>query len=151
MPWKNGRGTTLEIFKIEDLFRISQAKISEDGTFSLFPGMDRWILVLEGEGIVLNGKTLKSFEPYKFSGDDQSHASLLKTEVQDFNVMVKRDWAEVVVEVKRVRHLNFEAREKTFIYQMTKGPELWILDPSDIKEFSFDQDTVLIMTYLTVK
>ena len=45
MPWKNGRGITTEIFRIDGngsmVFRISSAEVSESGEFSDFTGYDR--------------------------------------------------------------------------------------------------------------
>ena len=61
MPWKNGRGETVEIAispdgaGIDDFdWRLSMARVETDGPFSLFAGIDRTLAVLEGEGIFLN-------------------------------------------------------------------------------------------------
>lgn len=149
MPWKNGRGTTLEIFKFEDKFRISQAKISEAGPFSQFPGMDRFITVLSGDGIILNGKELGPLNVHKFSGDENSFAELIGGEVEDFNVFVKREWGEARVEIKiKKQELNIKADVQTFIYEIKKAPELWVLEPGDTK--IFDQESKLIIIYLIV-
>lgn len=149
MPWKNGRGTTLEIFKIEDKFRISQAKISEAGAFSIFPGMHRFITVLSGDGIILNGQRLGQLEVHEFSGDESSYAELISGEVEDFNVFVKSDWGQVRVEMKSLKDkLIFKADLQTFIYEIKKAPELWVLEPGDTK--TFDQDSKLIVIYLIV-
>jgi environmental stress-induced protein Ves len=153
MPWKNGRGTTLEILKIGTHFRISQAKISEDGPFSHFPGMDRFITVLSGKGIILNGQTLLPLEGFLFSGDEDSRAELIEDAVEDFNVMVDRSWGQVRVEIKRIPSREpfiLMATQRTFIYEIKKAPDLWVLEPSDSKSFFLDQDQILIIIYLTV-
>ena len=45
MPWKNGKGKTLQLLRGEDkqglTFRISQATVAESGHFSDFTGLDR--------------------------------------------------------------------------------------------------------------
>ena len=46
-PWKNGAGTTHEIWRTPDGepdydVRVSVAEVTESGTFSLFPGYRRW-------------------------------------------------------------------------------------------------------------
>ena len=58
MPWKNGGGITREIAKRVDsrgnmVWRASRATISQDGDFSLFPGVERHLLLLKGEGFRL--------------------------------------------------------------------------------------------------
>ena len=61
MPWKNGGGMTVEIAVspegagIEDFdWRVSMAFVEQDGPFSIFPGIDRTLAVLSGDGIVLH-------------------------------------------------------------------------------------------------
>ena len=45
-PWRNGRGTTHEIWRDPDdesyAIRVSCAEVTESGPFSLFPGYRRW-------------------------------------------------------------------------------------------------------------
>lgn len=73
MPWKNGKGTTLEIFKYPPAatpatpatgtsafeWRISSAMVAEDGPFSFFPGFQRSIAVLN-DSLILKVNTHKS-------------------------------------------------------------------------------------------
>src|SRR5690606_25402118 len=61
MPWKNGGGVTVEIAvhpqdaSVDDFdWRVSMATVASDGSFSVFPGIDRTLSVLEGDGIVLD-------------------------------------------------------------------------------------------------
>ena len=60
MRWKNGRGTTYEVATSPDGsgtadfdWRISFADVDTDGPFSSFAGIDRVIVVVEGEQMVL--------------------------------------------------------------------------------------------------
>ena len=82
MPWKNGGGETIEIaVEPEDAglddfaWRLSMAKVERDGPFSRFPGVDRTLCVLEGEGIRLavDGRApvelTRGSAPYSFPGD----------------------------------------------------------------------------------
>ena len=61
MPWKNGGGETVEIAVspegagLGDFdWRVSMARVEADGLFSVFPGVDRTLSILEGEGMVLD-------------------------------------------------------------------------------------------------
>lgn len=101
MPWANGRGTTLELLRQERdgvmIWRLSAADIVEDGAFSPLPGIDRTLILLEGEGFELDfGKRgragpLQAFEPVGFSGDWSTRAVNVRGPSQDFNVMARRD------------------------------------------------------------
>ena len=50
MPWANGKGTTVEMLKVEDsgqlLWRLSRASVVENGDFSMFPGIVRNLTVI---------------------------------------------------------------------------------------------------------
>lgn len=98
-PWKNGRGTTTELWRLERdgqlLVRLSRAAVVEDGPFSLFPGMERNLTVLSGPGFRLTGPDLtlrcEPLVPVAFPGDIDVMAS--ETDGQqsdDFNVMTAR-------------------------------------------------------------
>ena len=98
-PWKNGRGTTIELWRLERegvlLARLSRASVVEDGPFSLFPGIERNLTVLTGRGFRLSGAgqdfRCDPLVPVAFAGD----ISLMATETadmpsDDFNVMTAR-------------------------------------------------------------
>lgn len=102
MPWKNGGGVTTEIMAWPpsaglDAFdwRISMAQVAAGGPFSVFPGIDRTLTVLEGtmrlaiEGV---GERLLSpqSQPCVFPGDVVTSAELVGGPVLDFNVMTRR-------------------------------------------------------------
>lgn len=100
VPWKNGRGWTTELAARpasgDFLWRISIADIDADCDFSVFPGIDRSILVLSGEGMELQvgagpPHTLRAgSEPLAFPGDLAANARLLGGPTRDFNVMTRR-------------------------------------------------------------
>ena len=61
MPWKNGKGETIEIAVFPegasvDTFdwRISMAPVASNGPFSVFPGIDRTLSILTGDGMMLS-------------------------------------------------------------------------------------------------
>ena len=55
MPWKNGGGITYEVAvfpaispSLDDFdWRVSMARVAADGPFSLFPGIDRSLAIVE--------------------------------------------------------------------------------------------------------
>ena len=102
VPWKNGGGTTAEVAAFPegssfDTFgwRLSMADVASDGPFSVFPGIDRTLIVVEGEGIELDveGVTYalaKASPKLSFSGDDVTTGRLLSGPIRDLNVMTRR-------------------------------------------------------------
>lgn len=118
VPWKNGRGVTDELlvrptgatFEAGDFdVRISRATVAASGPFSSFPGFDRILVVTAGAGLLLSheGASTKAhvgrLEPYAFSGDDSTAATLLDGAVTDFNVITRRGGGPVEVRVIRPR------------------------------------------------
>ncbi|WP_137155032.1 HutD family protein [Rhizobium sp. FKL33] len=101
MPWKNGKGVTEEVASFpegaaldEFGWRLSIAHVAEDGPFSVFPGIDRTITLLSGNGMTLDlpDESVKlqiSGEPFSFSGDlvisSRNHGGA----TVDFNVMTR--------------------------------------------------------------
>jgi environmental stress-induced protein Ves len=111
MPWKNGGGTTTEIAVspggagLDDFdWRISMARVAQDGPFSGFPGIDRTLSILDGEGIVLHVadripvRLTGASEPLPFPADVQTQAKLIAGPVTDLNVMTRRSRASHSVE-----------------------------------------------------
>jgi environmental stress-induced protein Ves len=103
MPWKNGGGTTSEIAVspdgagLDDFdWRVSMAQVDGQGPFSLFPGVDRTLLVLDGPGFRLDieGRrpvfVMQNSEPLTFPADVATFGWLRGGPVLDLNVMVRR-------------------------------------------------------------
>jgi environmental stress-induced protein Ves len=114
-PWKNGRGTTTELWRLERdgqlIVRLSRAAVVEDGPFSVFPGIARNLTVLSGPGFRLSGGGLDfrcdPLVPVAFPGD----AALTASETQgsqsdDFNVMTDRALPRPEVRVTRNASLS---------------------------------------------
>lgn len=109
MPWKNGGGVTTEIAihpEGTDLsgagftWRVSIAEVASDGPFSRFPGYDRHIMTISGNGMILEAENhgaidlSRQFEPREFSGDWRVDGRLIDGPVRDFNLMVAREQAK---------------------------------------------------------
>lgn len=103
MPWKNGGGSTTEIAVGPagaglDTFdwRISLATIAHGGPFSIFPGVDRTLALVDGPGVILDidgdGRFHLSEEDpiVEFAGERAVVSTLQGGTTTDFNVMTRR-------------------------------------------------------------
>ncbi|WP_336809859.1 HutD/Ves family protein [Bosea sp. MMO-172] len=103
MPWKNGGGTTTEIAVSPEGaslsqfdWRISMAHVGADGPFSSFPGIDRTLSVLTGNGIRLafsDAETValdRATAPFFFAADRAVDGVLVDGAIDDLNVMSRR-------------------------------------------------------------
>jgi len=116
MPWKNGAGSTTELVieppgaTLADGFRwrVSMATVAESGPFSSFPGYDRTLLLLEGQGLELDhgphGRALLPgpLAPVRFQGEWATQGRLLGGPCLDFNVMSRRGEVQHVVKIVHV-------------------------------------------------
>ncbi|PJI97222.1 hypothetical protein CLU85_1997 [Acidovorax sp. 69] len=104
VPWKNGGGSTQELVcwppgaGMEHFdWRVSVATIARPGPFSAFPGVDRQIMLLKGDGVALQGAgghwqhvLAQPWQPFVFSGDEPVDCRMLGGVSTDFNLMVRR-------------------------------------------------------------
>ncbi|MFT4045991.1 MAG: HutD family protein [Solimonas sp.] len=104
MPWKNGGGETFEIAvspshaTFENLdWRVSVARVTQDGPFSLLPDIDRTLCVLDGPGLALDfgadtgtRRVTPAAAPLPFAADQPLHARILGGAITDLNVMTRR-------------------------------------------------------------
>lgn len=103
MPWKNGGGETFEIATSPPAatpdtmdWRVSMAIVAGNGAFSSFPGVDRTLTILQGEGLRLEleghppALLSQRSAPFPFDADIPTHATLVGGVVTDFNVMTRR-------------------------------------------------------------
>lgn len=104
--WKNGGGWTTELIAVPDGagepgaafdWRVSIADIERDADFSAFPGCDRAIALLDGDGVELRFDAAapallrEPLQFFHFAGEWKTHARLLGGPTRDFNVIVRRD------------------------------------------------------------
>ena len=101
MRWKNGAGWTSQILRVPDAddwdWRLSIAEIEADAPFSAFPGVDRELVLLSGNGLRLvfeDGESHELHPPHgalRFAGERACVGELLDGPTRDFNLMWKRD------------------------------------------------------------
>lgn len=106
MRWKNGAGWTSEILKVhggEDRdtndwdWRLSIAEIESDAPFSAFPGVDRELVLLSGNGLRLRfddgdmHDLLPPHDKLRFAGERAAFGELIDGPTRDFNLMWKRN------------------------------------------------------------
>jgi environmental stress-induced protein Ves len=113
-PWKNGGGLSREIMTwpvgASDFeWRASVATIAATGPFSVFPGVERTIVVLDGGGVVLKSddggidhRLEQPLRPFRFNGEKALTATLIGGESTDFNIMTKRSMWRAQVEFTSV-------------------------------------------------
>ncbi|HRD98625.1 MAG TPA: HutD family protein [Rubrivivax sp.] len=98
--WRNGGGSTRELLAWPEAghwsLRISVAAIARDGPFSAFAGVQRWMAVLRGDGVLLHlgdsPTTLTSDDPpLLFDGASAPVCQLLGSPTQDLNLMWRPD------------------------------------------------------------
>ena len=106
-------------------WRVSVADITHDGEFSIFPGVDRHLALIEGAGIVLHGdaqrlRVARIGEVVSFGGEHTLSARLIDGPVRVWNLMVARDaWSGRVHEhdgsATRLAHPNGLVRFVTVV------------------------------------
>lgn len=159
MPWKNGSGTTTELFRISNaesfFFRLSMAFVSTDGPFSHFPNIDRILMLIEGSGFHLEGlnTSLKDFKtPLYFKGETAVNCTLINGPCRDFNVMTDRSYAKSlisVVELAQNASIILKAEcDFRFIYDKD-AQELYKLDLGEQCTISADHKKSLIIVDVT--
>jgi environmental stress-induced protein Ves len=117
MAWKNGLGVTREVAidppetamsEAAFRWRLSIADVAQSGPFSTFPGVDRTIMVIKGNGMVLSvagrppQRIDRCFAPYEFPGDAATECELIDGPIQDFNLMVNRALLSARTEVRKL-------------------------------------------------
>jgi environmental stress-induced protein Ves len=104
--WRNGLGWTREIHAAMPVgggpwdWRLSIAEIEQDAPFSAFPGIDRELVLLSGNGLRLrfdDGEVRELHPPHdrlRFAGERAVTGELLDGPTQDFNLMWRRELVE---------------------------------------------------------
>lgn len=106
--WQNGLGWTREILRVPQAeaqsfdWRVSIAEIDHATDFSVFPGCDRELVLLTGEGLSLlvQGDAHELHPPHgrlRFSGDSAASAQLVAGPAHAFNVIWQRDRCRVTL------------------------------------------------------
>jgi len=101
IPWKNGLGTATEVASspagatADDFdWKVSIATIAADAAFSVYDGVDRYIMPLSEAGLVLDEKgtrrALAQYDVLGFAGETAVAAIEVEGETTDLNLMVRR-------------------------------------------------------------
>ncbi len=138
VPWKNGGGSTIQIavdppdagFDGFD-WRISLATIAEDGEFSVFPGVDRTLALVDGNGatIDIDGESQALLTPDEpvlmFGGESRLVAKLNSGPTTDFNVMTRRARCTHQFGVRRLEgESRFASRGDVSLLFLAEGDSL---------------------------
>ncbi|MBB3169565.1 HutD/Ves family protein [Simiduia aestuariiviva] len=110
IPWKNGKGETLELaisagHTLQSFdWRISIAQLEEDGYFSDFAGYHRTLILLEGNGLELSHeqgplhRLTGALPQIEFDGGLRTFGRLLNGPVTDLNITTKSHKFQAIVE-----------------------------------------------------
>jgi uncharacterized protein len=129
MPWKNGKGLTEEVIvaplgRTMETFdwRLSIAHVGEDGPFSLFPGVDRSIALLDGEGLRLDlpdgdSTVLAPYgQPFAFAGEWTISSTNLGGPTIDLNIMTRRGcYQHLMRRYRNAEPLHIRANSDTIL------------------------------------
>ena len=110
MPWRNGKGVTLEIARVppapaEFDWRLSLASLDTDGPFSSYPTYQRVVVLVEGAGFTLDfadGSSQVLAEPGAaavFQGDAEVSCRLHDGPCRDLSLMVRAPGTVLAVQV----------------------------------------------------
>ncbi|MCO7224103.1 HutD family protein [Pleionea sp. CnH1-48] len=136
-PWKNGKGETIELAispnSTLDNFdwRLSIATVAEDGAFSNFSGLERNLVLIEGNGLTLEHDeqsvdkldTLLSYAT--FDGGSQTFGTLHNGTIRDFNIMHRPDkFAAIIETVTEQAELKMPSCDFGFVYPLTTDVEI---------------------------
>jgi len=134
IPWKNGLGHTSELAinsggNLDSFdWRLSIASVVNDGDFSNFSGYQRHLVLIEGEGLILDHRNgdvdeLKNLlDVARFDGGSKTYGRLFNGSIKDFNIMTNNDsfTAEVNCYVKRhSADISLQADRLIFAYSLT--------------------------------
>ena len=134
MPWKNGKGVTREVVAWRPLpsaaftFRLSMADLNHgDSEYSRFPGIDRALVILEGDGVVLRtgDRPPLPMVPREtlafFSGDDATSSCLTSPSGRDLNVMWDRSVLSPVVRLASGDDVTVDASANGHVFVVAVG------------------------------
>lgn len=161
MKWKNGGGQTAEIALSpsharfpEDpfLWRLSTAQMISNGPFSVFPGYNRFLLLIGKNPIKLKLAeekleiTPQFNEPVHFKGEQKVHSELLEGPATDLNLIYQREKVEVHFEVipikKKPRSFSIQGNE-VLIFALSGSAEISVY-PGELKQKIQAKETLFL-------
>jgi environmental stress-induced protein Ves len=144
MPWSNGGGITHELLRLPSsdcrpfAFRISCAEVASDGPFSIFHGIDRLLIPLEGGGLDLESESpgdLHSFavlnkkldvissttNMFAFPGEQPWYCRRVGGDVLDFNIMLARGIGSVCASIHWPSTSENKEIPATYLFALASG------------------------------
>lgn len=146
MNWKNGGGKTAEILKFPSqaepyFWRISQATVQKDGSFSIFPGMDRILFVFKGQGLRLNEKEVRFHESISFSGEEDIFAKIIGSEdVEDVNLIYDRKHFKASMRLASEPINTQDTQGMTLLYFCLQGKLRWNSLVANVGDILYSDD-----------
>ena len=133
--WKNGGGWTREIASgrltgdsespgADWHWRLSVADIEQDGPFSIFPGIDRVLVLIDGAGMRLRfaeEETVAVTPDHPridFAGEGVLGCTLIDGPTRDFNLMWRRDMCNASLAIARLADIGNALRESAEVIAM---------------------------------
>jgi len=110
VPWKNGKGQTIELAineggsLVQFDWRLSMATVVEDGEFSNFSGYHRNLVLIEGNGLTLThdiihtDRLTKLLDFASFDGGSNTQAQIINGAIKDFNIMTAKQKCHAIVQ-----------------------------------------------------
>jgi environmental stress-induced protein Ves len=149
VPWKNGGGMTLEIATDagtvggEWSWRISIADVPERSTFSVYPGVDRFLMRLDGTHLVIvNGENTFTVPDtgtaLAFPGEEEVVGTPTGDGVRDVNLMVRRDRWRGALHILRDGCMNIDA-PKVLVHAAHGDLEIHVHGEPDLKSLREEQ------------
>lgn len=163
MPWRNGGGSTTEIAISPQgaalgagapfLWRVSMARVEQDGPFSTFAGYDRTLVLLQGGGVQLSfgadapPVTLSApLQRCRFAGEWETHCLLVDGAVRDFNVIVDRKRGRAAVESVALapQPRTMELHGRTTLFFVAQGAMELALADAAVRQRATQLETLRI-------
>ncbi len=134
IPWKNGLGHTTELAinsggNLDEFdWRLSIASVVNDGDFSNFSGYQRHLVLIEGEGLILdhdNGdvdELANLLDVAHFDGGSKTCGRLVNGAIKDFNIMTNKQSFAAEVNCHVEQHsadISFFSDTLIFAYSLT--------------------------------
>ena len=165
VPWKNGQGITREIYRIpleadakEFYFRLSMAAVNQSGPFSLFPGKDRFLMLLEGKGfrLTFDDKSQVAltapFDSMEFEGEEAVHCDLVDKASSDFNVMTDRNWGKSTITLSPLKFnqvKKYSPKADTYLFLYQTSPKLIILCAGETYDLKASENMMVVEITVT--
>jgi environmental stress-induced protein Ves len=129
MPWPNGAGITYEVVREPATgdfdWRISLADIDNDCPFSVMPGIDRGIVLMEGSHMVLANSDedirVDELVAFNYPGEVAFDCKLGAGPAKDLNIMSRRENFTSHTTVLGPRNHRIDATTETHILVGLRG------------------------------